>query len=118
MSNIMYKLKIIVKILTIWAWREEFEFLRDLDAFLEATNQAKNPDVQHGSINVSDRFTERFFGIIAAHLHDVKNYKSMSFSDGKELKYILTLEKPNANSPVMENERLKKLLRDNGIDYE
>ena len=116
----MYKLKIIVKMLTIWAWREEFEFLRDLDTFLEATNQAKNPDAKHGSVDVSERFTERFLGIIAAHLHDVKNYKAMSFSDGKtgELKCILTLEKPNANSPVIENERLKKLLRDNGIDYE
>jgi len=116
----MKKLIIAIKILTAFAWREELEFFRDMDAFLDATDRAKECSVLSGNIDVSERFVERFFGIIARHLHDVKNYKSMSFSCTKTGEHIgiLTLEKYNANSPVIENERLKQLLRDNGISYE
>jgi len=116
----MNKLIIVIKMLTAFAWREEVEFFRDMDTFLSATDSAKEDDVLSGNIDVSERFVNRFFGIIAAHLHDAKNYKSMSFSrqDTGEPIGILTLEKYNANSPVIENERLKQLLRDNGIDYE
>jgi len=116
----MSKLRVFFKILTAFAWREELEFFRDMDRFLDATDNAKEDGVLSGNIDVSERFVERFFGIIARHLHDAKNYKSMSFSCTKtgEPIGILTLEKYNANSPVIENERLKKLLRDNGISYE
>lgn len=116
----MSKLIAITRILTAFAWREECEFFRDMDTFLSATDSAKEDGVLSGNIDVSERFVNCFFGIIAAHLHDVKNYKSMSFCN-KETGIpvgILTLEKYNANSPVIENERLKKLLRDNGISYE
>jgi len=112
----MSKLKALVRMLTVWAWHDESGFFRDMDVFLNATDSQKS-DI---TLDVSERFVERFFGIIARHLHDVKNYKSMSFSCTKtgEPIGILTLEKYNANSPVIENERLKKLLRDNGISYE
>jgi len=87
-----------------------------MDVFLNATD-SQETDI---TFDVSERFVNRFFGIIASHLHDVKNYKAMSFSCKKtgEPIGILTLEKYNANSPVIENERLKKLLRDNGISYD
>jgi len=116
----MSKLRVMFKILTAFAWREELEFFRDMDTFLSATDNAKEDGVLSGNIGVSERFVNRFFGIIAAHLHDAKNYKSMSFSrqDTGEPIGILTLEKYGANSPVVENERLKQLLRDNGISYE
>ena len=115
----MKRLKIVVKILTAWAWKEEIEFFKDLNALLEATDKA-NTDNSSVAIDAHQDFINSFFLIIAAHLHDAKNYKSISFSRGGtgESVAILTLEKYGANSPVIENERLKQLLRDNGISYE
>jgi len=112
----MNKLMAITRILTAFAWREELDFFSDMDVFLRATD-SKEPDV---TLDVSERFVNSFFGIIATHLHDVKNYKAMSFSskDTGEPIGILTLEKYNANSPVIENERLKKILQENGVSYE
>ena len=116
----MKRLKIIVKILTAWTWKEEIEFFKDLNSFLEATDKANNTDESSTVIDVHQNFINSFFLFIAAHLHGAKNYKSMLFSE-KDTGIpvaILTLEKYGANSPAIENERLKQLLRDNGISYE